>query len=109
MKKIKASIKPLTRRCNGRSIEAIANLLRPKLQGFFGYFKHASEGTLGSLDGWIRGRLRSILRKRAGLRGRARGRDHQRWPNHYFAKLGLFDLEEARRLEIISLSKSANC
>ena len=36
MKKIKASIKPHTRRCNGRSIEAIANLLRPKLQGFFG-------------------------------------------------------------------------
>jgi len=26
--------------------------------------------------------------------------DHVRWPNYYFAKLGLFSMENARRLEI---------
>ncbi len=34
-------------------------------------------------------RLRSILRKRRGLEGRGRGKDHQRWPNRYLKKLGL--------------------
>ena len=107
-KKFKAAIKPLTRRTNGQSRTAIACQLRPKLQGFFAYFKHASESSLREMDGWIRGRLRSILRQRAGLRGRGRGRDHQRWSNHYFAELGLFNLEAARELESISLRHAAN-
>ena len=52
-----------------------------------------------SLDGWVRGRLRGILRKRAGLRGRGRGKDHQKWPNHYFTKLGLYSLAAAQAEE----------
>ncbi len=35
-KKFKASIKPMTRRTNGQSLEAIVRCLRPKLQGFYG-------------------------------------------------------------------------
>ncbi len=31
------------------------------------------------MDGWVRGRLRAILRKRQGGRGRGRGKDHHRW------------------------------
>lgn len=107
-KKLREAIKPLTKRANGHSLEEIADMLRPKLQGFFNYFKHASAGALRDVDQWIRGRLRSILRKRAGGEGRGRGRDHYRWGNDYFTKLGLFDLEDARRLEIISLRKAAN-
>ncbi|MDP1589155.1 MAG: hypothetical protein Q8M07_15500, partial [Prosthecobacter sp.] len=64
---------------------------------------------LSEVDGWIRGRLRSILRKRVGLRGRGRGRDHQRWSNDYFASIGLFSLEEARKLESESLRIAASC
>ncbi|MCF7890846.1 group II intron reverse transcriptase/maturase, partial [Candidatus Bipolaricaulota bacterium] len=52
------------------------------------------------LDKWIRMRLRSILRRRAGRKGRGRGRDHQRWPNTYFTKRGLFSLAEAHRQEL---------
>jgi hypothetical protein len=40
-------------------------------------------------------RLRSILRKRHKGKGRGRGSDHHRWPNHYFAELGLYSLEQA--------------
>jgi RNA-directed DNA polymerase len=40
-------------------------------------------------------RLRSILRKRAHLRGRGRGADHQRWPNAYFTAQGLFTMTQA--------------
>jgi RNA-directed DNA polymerase len=47
------------------------------------------------LDGWIRGRLRSVLRKRLHRRGRARRIDQQRWPNHFFDKLGLYSLSRA--------------
>jgi RNA-directed DNA polymerase len=108
LRKFKASLKPLTKRANGRSLEAIVTLLRPKLQGFFEYFQQASAPALGEVDGWMRGRLRAILRKRAGLKGRARGRDQQRWPNHYFAKIGFFSLKAAR-LARLSLPQAANC
>ena len=107
-KKLRESIKPLTRRCNGHSMPFIAQRLRPMLQGFFNYFKHAGASALREMDQWIRGRLRSILRKRAGLRGLGRGRDHHRWPNHYFTDIGLFNLEEARRKDRISLYETAN-
>ncbi len=56
----------------------------------------------------MRGRLRSILRKRAGRRGKGRGPDHYRWPNSYFAKLGVFNLKEAQKLELMSLRAAAN-
>ena len=108
VQKFKASLKPLTKRANGRSLEAIAKLLRPKLVGFYGYFKHASASALEVLDGWVRGRLRGILRKRAGLRGRGRGRDHQKWSNHYFTKLGLYSLVTAQAQDMKSLRQAAN-
>ena len=79
------------------------------LPGWFGYFKHVKASQLGSFDGWIRMRLRSILRKRRGLDGRGRGKDHQRWPNRYFKKLGLYCLLDARETEFASLRNGANC
>jgi RNA-directed DNA polymerase len=49
-----------------------------------------------------------MLRKRAGRRGKGRGADHQRWPNSYFAGLGVFNLEEARKLDLKSLRAAVN-
>lgn len=108
VKKFKAGIKPITKRGNGHSLETIVRRLRPRLMGFHAYFKHVSAGALEGLDGWVRGRLRAILRRRDGRRGRGGGRDHQRWPNHYFIRLGLFSLEDARSREVIRLHKAAN-
>ncbi len=51
IQKFKASIKPLTKRANGHSLEAIAKRLQPKLAGFYGYFKQASATTLSSGSG----------------------------------------------------------
>lgn len=107
-KKFREAIKPLTRRTSGQSMSAIAQKLRPRLEGFYGYFKHARASSLAEMDRWIRVRLRSILRKRAGRRGKGRGLDHHRWPNSYFAKLGIFNLEEAQKLELMSLRAAAN-
>ena len=108
-RKLRGNLKPLTKRANAHSLEAIVKKLNPILKGWYGYFKHASAGMLAKMDGWVRGRLRSILRKRRKGQGRARGRDHQRWPNRYFDTLGLFNLEAARALERSSLRQEQTC
>lgn len=96
--KFKEAIRAKTRRTNGHSLHMIIAEVNRTLRGWFEYFKHSDPTTFSSLDGWIRMRLRSILRKRKGLRGRGRGADHQRWPNAYFAEHGLFSLKAAREL-----------
>jgi len=109
LRKLRESIKPRTRRNNGTSMEAIVADLNRTLPGWFGYFKHVKASELSGIDGWIRMRLRSILRKRRGLEGRGRGIDHHRWSNRYFTKLGLFCLLEARESESTSLRNGVNC
>jgi len=93
--KLKDTVRVRTRRNHGHSLSWIIESLTGTLQGWFGYFRHCHRNVFTSLDSWIRGRLRSILRKRAGGRGRSRGRDHQRWPNSYFDDQGLFSLVTA--------------
>jgi RNA-directed DNA polymerase len=90
MQKLKDRLRVETRRANGRSLDEIISRINPKLRGWFEYFKHAHHTTFADVDRWVRMRLRSILRKRRGLRGRGRGADHHRWPNAYFAEHGLF-------------------
>jgi RNA-directed DNA polymerase len=96
--KLKETIRAKTKRTNGKSLSAIIGSLTPVLRGWFEYFQHHRGWHFGALDGWIRGRLRSILRRRSKRRGRGRGLDHQRWPNAFFAKQGLFSLAEAHAL-----------
>jgi RNA-directed DNA polymerase len=94
-KKIRESLRQKTKRTNGQSLEVIIAQVNASLRGWYNYFKHSHRYTFRDLDGWVRGRLRSLLRKRSKQRGVAKGRDHQRWPNAYFAKQGLFSLEQA--------------
>ena len=108
LRKLRESIKPRTRRNNGKSMEAIVAEINRTLEGWYRYFKHVLPSELGKIDQWNRMRLRSILRKRRGGRGRGRGKDHHRWPNRYFTGLGLFCLLDAQVKEIASLQKGAN-
>lgn len=95
--KLKDAIRAKTKRTSGDSLLRIVQRINPILRGWFAYFRHSTYRTVfRELDGWIRRRLRSILRRRAGRRGLGRGADHQRWPNAYFTNLGLFSLEAAR-------------
>ena len=94
-KKLRERVRPLTRRTNGHSLKQTIETLNPILRGWFGYFQHSHPATFKGVDGWVRGRLRSILRKRRKRRGRARGSDHQRWPNAYFIEQGLFTMAVA--------------
>jgi RNA-directed DNA polymerase len=94
--KLKETIRPKTKRSNGRSLQVIIEDVNRSVKGWYEYFKHSSRRTFKPIDGWIRGRLRSILRKRNRKRGRSRSlSDHKRWPNAYFAERGLFSLETA--------------
>jgi RNA-directed DNA polymerase len=95
LKKVKDSLRRKTKRSNGVSLDAIIADVNRTLRGWFEYFKHSHRTTFRPLDGWVRERLRSILRKRHKRTGRATGKDHLRWPNVYFAKQGLFSLELA--------------
>jgi len=94
-KKLRDAIRDKTKRTNGHSLLAIISDVNRTLRGWFEYFKHSRCYTFRPLDSWIRMRLRSILRKRQGGRGRSRGADHQRWRNAFFAEQGLFSLVAA--------------
>lgn len=93
--RLRRSLKPYLRRANGKSLEEIIRLINPKLKGWFAYFKQCSNYAFDGIDSWLRMRLRSILRKRHKGKGRGRGLDHFKWPNAYFAKLGLYSLVAA--------------
>jgi RNA-directed DNA polymerase len=95
LRKLKDAVRQRTKRNNGNSMQDIIDCLNLSLKGWFEYFKHSHRTTFRPLDGWIRMRLRSILRRRRKRKGRGRGKDHQRWPNAYFAKHGLFSLVAA--------------
>lgn len=101
--KLKDTVRAKTKRKNGNSLLFIIRQLNQTLRGWFTYFRHCNRAVFQDLDGWIRGRLRSILRKRTGRRGRGRGTDHQRWPNRFFEEQGLFNLKAAH----ISYSQSS--
>jgi len=98
--KFKDAIRAKTPRTSGHSLSWIIAQINPTLRGWFEYFKHSHPNTFRPLDGWVRMRLRSILRKRRGRQGRGRGKDHQRWPNDFFARQGLFSLETAFALAV---------
>ena len=103
--KFKDTIRSKTKRTNGNSLQAIIANVNRTLRGWYEYFKHSWRTTFPELDGWIRMRLRSILRKRTGRRGRGHGLDHHRYPNAFFAGHGLFSLAMAHACESQSCYK----
>lgn len=92
--KLQEKIRPYTRRNNGRSLSEIIAKLNPILRGWHGYFRDSYRTGLSGPDGWLRRRLRAMLRKRQKRPGYGLSKaDSQQWPNRWFAKQGLFSLE----------------
>jgi RNA-directed DNA polymerase len=95
IKKLRDAIRSKTPRNSGRSLQAIVADVNRTLVGWHGYFRASHGSTYRRVDGWVRMRLRSIMRQRHKGRGRGKGLDHIRWPNAYFAGQGLYSLVTA--------------
>ncbi len=94
LQKLQDKLRPLTRRTNGRSLGAIIAKVDPILRGWHGYFRESHWTGLRGPDGWLRRRLRALLRKREKRPGYGLSQaDSRRWPNRWFAAQGLFSLE----------------
>jgi RNA-directed DNA polymerase len=97
----KDKVRAKTSRSRGDSLGRVVADLNPLMRGWFGYFKHAKPYIFRILDGFVRRRLRAVLRKqdRRPSMGRSKA-DHQQWTNAFFAEQGLFTLftayEDAR-------------
>ena len=94
-KRLKDVVRRKTKRTNGNSLTVIIEDLNPVLRGWFEYYKHSHWNVFPGVDGWVRMRIRSILKKRQKRKGRAKGNDNQRWPNAFFAEQRLFSLTTA--------------
>jgi RNA-directed DNA polymerase len=98
-KALRERIRVKTQRTRGDSLAKIIEDLNPMLRGWFNYFKQAHPLVHEMMDGFIRRRLRALLRKQEKRPGRGRCLDDQRrWPNAFFATQGLFTLITAREL-----------
>ena len=99
LKSLRERIRIRTKRTRGDSLEHIIESVNPMMRGWFVYFKHANPYVFKSIDGYVRRRLRAILRKQQKRPGMGHThKDHERWPNAYFAGHGLFTMSEAHAL-----------
>jgi RNA-directed DNA polymerase len=99
LRSVRDKIRAKTKRNEGNSLEYVIASLNPTLRGWYDYFQHAHRFTFSSLDGFIRRRLRAMLRRQKHRPGQGQcRRDHTQWPNAFFADLGLFTMSEAHRL-----------
>ena len=90
--RFKEALREETPRNSGESLPAIIARLNRRLRGWYNYFKGGVKNIYRRIDEWLRQRLRSILRRRNGRKGRGRGRDHNDYPIDYFANLKLISL-----------------
>lgn len=92
LNKLKDRLRAKTGRLDGRSLQAIVADMNRSLRGWYNYFQHSKANTFGTVDGYARRRLRSLLQWRRDGRGKGKGAAHQRWPNAWFARCGLLSL-----------------
>ncbi len=94
LQKLQDKLRPLTRRTKGRSLGQVIAQVNPILRGWHGYFRNSHPTGLSGPDGWLRRRLRAMLRKRQKRPGYGLSHtDSRQWPNRWFAVRGLFSLE----------------
>src|ERR1700712_173718 len=92
--KFKETIRKRTKRHHGNALPQIIAGVNRVIRGWGNYFQGGVRNVPQKLEKWIRQRLRSIVRRRAGRRGRSRGLDHHRYPNAWLTAQGLISLSQ---------------
>jgi len=91
IERFKERVREVTRRQQGRNVDAVIADLNPVLRGWAGYFGAGEvTRTLTLLDSWVRMRIRAFRLKRRC------DNDNWRLPNKRLAKWGLLSLQECR-------------
>lgn len=90
--KLKEAVRQRTRRNHGGSLRQIVTGLNRVLRGWANYFRGGVRNVPVRLDKWVRMRVRSVVRRREGRRGPARGKDHQRYASAWLTAQGLISL-----------------
>ena len=93
--KIKDSLRKMTKRTNGKSLQTVIVNINQTLRGWSEYYRSVCKPIHVMLDKNIRRRLRAILARRRGGDRSGKGRCQNKWPNDFFAAHGLFSLEDA--------------
>jgi len=101
--KFRDEIRVRTKRTDGRKLERIIEEINEVSEGWFEYFKHSVATVFPEIDGFIRRRLRAIMRKRRNLSGPPNPLDSIRWSNTFFSDRGLFSMTKARDALLQSL------
>lgn len=101
-RKMVDTIRRLTPRKSGESLEYTIAKINRVTVGWFNYFRHCTWNIFDSYDGMVRNRLRRQLMKRHRLNPKRLCRKH-RWPNAYFAELGYKCLRDAHTRYVQSL------
>jgi RNA-directed DNA polymerase len=101
-RKLVDTIRRLTPRQSGQSLQATISEINRVTRGWFAYFRHCTWNIFGDYDGMIRRRLRRQLLKRHRRNPKRLCRTH-RWPNAYFSERGYYSLRAAHVAYVQSL------
>ena len=96
------TIRRLTPRKSGQSLQATIQEINRVTVGWFAYFRHCTWNIFDQYDGMIRKRLRRQLLKRHRRNPQHLCRTH-RWPNAYFSERGYQSLRAAHTAYVQSL------
>jgi RNA-directed DNA polymerase len=95
MKRIREAIRQHTKRTTGICLTEIIRRINRVTKGWYNYFSESVSPQFDEIDKFTRRRLRAILLKRNKTPRFGTGSAHQRWPNEFFTKQGLFSLKVA--------------
>jgi RNA-directed DNA polymerase len=98
------TIRRLTPRKSGQSMEATIREINRVTVGWFRYFRHCTWNIFDKYDGMVRKRLRRQLLKRHRRNPKRLSRT-RRWPNAYFSERGYRSLRLAHSTYVQSLEE----
>jgi RNA-directed DNA polymerase len=100
--KFVTSLKKLTPRKSGKSLECTIKQINRTTNGWFAYFRHCHWSIFRDYDAMIRRRLRRLLLKRHRRNPKRMSRTN-RWPNAFFTDAGLSSLRQSHNRYVQSL------